>query len=223
MTPALLRLLPWFYAATAAGFMVLKILIPANPATALVKVLPALSLALAFLLLYPAPARQRGLLAAAALACAIGDVILDIDRVTLFVPGLAAFLLGHLGFLVSFALNRDPACRRRWIIPLFLLLPATIAALIFPRLDRLMLPVMVYLLVISAMTVLAILSRHRRLTIIGSILFVASDAMIALSRFVFDGQPSAYFSIPVYFTGLFLLAWGILKPRVAPGAGMNNS
>jgi len=198
------------YVAAAVSFMLVKIFIPDFTASFVIKVIPALTLSAAILVTGPLALPQKIALLAGALFCGAGDVILDIDRVRLFVPGLAAFLLGHVGFIIFFwmrLVSKSP--RRVWIIPV-LLFSLAMAFMLAPKLGSLLVPVMLYLVVITLMTVLAIVADVRPIAAIGAFVFMLSDAMIALAKFVFNGHPSPLFTIPVYFTGLFLLGFGIL-------------
>ncbi|HDS05500.1 MAG TPA: lysoplasmalogenase [Deltaproteobacteria bacterium] len=198
------------YVAAAVIFMLVKIFIPDFMASFVIKVIPALTLAAAILVTGQLALPQKIAMLAGALFCGAGDVILDIDRVRLFVPGLAAFLLGHVAFIIFFwmrLVSKSP--RHVWMIPVLLFSLAMVFVLA-PKLGSLLVPVMLYLVVITLMTVLAIVSDVRPLAAIGAFVFMLSDAMIALAKFVFNGHPSPLFTIPVYFTGLFLLGFGIL-------------
>mgnify|MGYP001056441671 CR=1 FL=1 len=97
------------YIAAAVLFMVIKIFAPEFTRSFTIKVIPALSLALAILFTRSINISQRMAMLAGALFCGAGDVILDINRVRFFVPGLAAFLLGHVGFLALFWMRRVSA------------------------------------------------------------------------------------------------------------------
>jgi alkenylglycerophosphocholine hydrolase len=200
------------YITSAIVFMAVKIFTPNFTGSFVIKVIPALSLSLAVLLAGPMKISHRIAMLTGALFCGAGDVILDIDRVRFFVPGLAAFLLGHIGFLALFWMRRSFAGSRRvWAIPV-LLVALTMAIVLIPRLGPFMAPVLAYLAVITIMTVLAIMSDVRPMAAAGAGLFMLSDALLALAKFVFNGQPSPLFTIPVYFAGLFLLGFGILIP-----------
>jgi uncharacterized membrane protein YhhN len=199
------------YLAAAVVFMLVKILAPGFTLSFAIKVIPALSLALATLLVSPMKTFQRIAMLVGALFCGAGDVILDIDRVRLFVPGLAAFLLGHVGFLVLFWMRRMPKNPRRiWTIPI-LIFALVMAFVLIPRLSSLLIPVLAYLVVITLMTVLAIMSDVHPMAAVGAFVFMISDALLALAKFVWDGQPSPHVTIPVYFAGLFLLGFGVLR------------
>ncbi len=178
--------------------------------TFIVKVLPALSLAGAVLFSGRLSGKEQLAMLMGALFCGAGDVILDIDRVRLFVPGLAAFLLGHIAFLVFFLFRFDwNNPRKLWSLPI-LLFTGSMAWLLVPHLGSLLLPVVLYLLVITAMTASAFFARVHLLAAVGAGIFMLSDALLALAKFIFDGSPSPAVSIPVYFTGLFLLGFGVL-------------
>jgi len=198
------------YITSAVVFMAVKIF--GLTGSFVIKVIPALSLSLAILFTRPMKSSHRIAMLTGALFCGAGDVILDIDRVRFFVPGLAAFLLGHIGFLALFWMRRSFAGSRRvWVITV-MLVAITMAIILIPRLGPLMAPVLAYLAVITIMTVLAIMSDVRPMAAAGAGLFMLSDALLALAKFVFNGQPSPLFTIPVYFAGLFLLGFGILIP-----------
>jgi uncharacterized membrane protein YhhN len=200
------------YITSAVVFMAVKIFTPGLTGSFVIKVIPALSLSLAILFTRPMKSSHQIAMLTGALFCGAGDVILDIDRVRFFVPGLAAFLLGHIGFLALFWMRRSFAgSRRAWAIPVMLVALA-MAVILIPKLGSLMAPVLAYLIVITIMTGLAIMSDVRPMAAAGAGLFMLSDALLALAKFVFNGQPSPLFTIPVYFAGLFLLGFGILIP-----------
>ncbi len=201
------------YVSSAALFLLVFCFLQPFLGRFILKAIPALSLALAFFVAQGLDGWQRWSLIAGALFCGVGDIILDIDRVRLFVPGLVAFLLGHAGFLVFFFLRRDKKSPRRvWLLP-FLVFPATMIAVLVPYLDRLLIPVLVYLIIISLMTGFAIISDLHIQAVLGALVFMLSDALLALAKFVFHGFPGPEFTITIYFAGLFLLGFGCLKTR----------
>lgn len=137
---------------------------------------------LGFLLLYAAqgPAASWYLLAALTLSL-LGDVYLMLPG-DLFVAGLVAFLLAHLAYIADFHVTL-PA-RALWFVvvalaatPLALRIVRAIAA------PPLRLAVAVYMAVIALMVASAIASWELT-ALAGALLFMASDAMIAIDRFV---------------------------------------
>ena len=105
-----------------------------------------------------------------------------------FVPGLAAFLFAHLAYIVGFRIEGG---RVWWVIGLFVairvaLLPVTVRLLASIKqkgLDDLAAPVRAYAIVICGMVAAAI-ATGEPLAIVGALLFIFSDFLIAWSRFV---------------------------------------
>jgi len=146
----------------------------------------------------------------AALACSLaGDVLLMLPR-DLFVPGLSAFLAGHVLFVVGLLQPPSPLGS-----PPFAFSPAGLAAaavvvaavaavpafLIFRSLWRtgqrqLVAPVAVYLGAIGTMAVLAA-NVGVPAAAVGGALFVVSDAVLALNRFV---RPLPHGDVAVHVT-----------------------
>jgi uncharacterized membrane protein YhhN len=159
--------------------------------------------ALAFLILYAAlgPATSWALLAALVLSL-LGDVYLMLPD-ALFPAGLLAFLLGHLAYIAAF--HAAPVTRLIWfVIVAGASLPLALRILGAVREPPLRIGVGVYMAVISLMVASAIASGSLTASI-GALLFFASDAMIALRRFVtrFNGDQLAV--IVTYHLGQLLL------------------
>jgi uncharacterized membrane protein YhhN len=145
------------------------------------------ALLVAAVLLDPASATQRSWFVAALALSLVGDVFLMLpsDR---FVPGLVAFLLGHLAYIAGFWQVVDAP----WLAVAALVVLLAAGAPLLARIVRgartagqqaLVAPVLVYAAVISAMVAAAIASRQP-LAIAGAALFYASDLTIAWRRFV---------------------------------------
>jgi uncharacterized membrane protein YhhN len=116
----------------------------------------------------------------------LGDVLL-LPQVDSFVGGLGSFLLAHVAYIAAFvAVGTDG--------PLLAIAAVGIAVLLSPLAWRvvrsvrateppLVPPVVVYIVVISAMAACAIATRSL-VPALGALLFVASDAQLAWNRFV---------------------------------------
>jgi uncharacterized membrane protein YhhN len=144
----------------------------------------------------------------------LGDVMLLSDTTARFQAGLAAFLVGHLAYLVCFAvLGADDTT---WAVPgLVLTLAALTAARgVLPATHRsdglgLSVPVGIYMAVIATMTVLAWLTGEW-LIALGATVFVTSDTILAVNRFV-RPLPRARVAIMVtYHLGQALIVLGVL-------------
>ncbi|WP_212000545.1 lysoplasmalogenase [Chitinophaga sp. HK235] len=137
------------------------------------------------------PGKQRMWMYGALFSCFLGDVLLMFD--TLFLPGLGSFLVGHLFYITFFLTIRYsnppvPYCK----YPLVFLNAAIIIGFILflmPYLGNLAIPVIVYSLVISITVQSVIHAFHYRhqpaawYCLIGAILFMLSDSLIALGKF----------------------------------------
>ena len=124
---------------------------------------------------------------------AAGDVLLQFmdcrpkDREPFFRAGLGAFLIGHVFYIVAFALLGRVT---GWAVLLVAVLFAALFLLQFPaRMDLKgqKVPVYAYAAVISVMTAFAVLSfgagARGALVGLGGILFLVSDAILALIFF----------------------------------------
>ncbi len=148
----------------------------------------------------------------AALAlCIFGDVFLMLPR-DAFVPGLASFAVAQILFTISFATGDTVASR--WIMGAVIAVP--VALILWGRFSRglrasghsnLIIPVSVYVVVISAMTIGAIASGSA-LAILGAVIFMVSDSLIAESRFV-KSQP--WHSVGIMVTYHFALTGLVLS------------
>ncbi|MDR6957323.1 putative membrane protein YhhN [Pseudomonas brassicacearum] len=140
----------------------------------------------------------------------VGDVLLAWPG-DLFVFGLGAFLLAHLAYLKAYLSD----CRRPALLPLALALSigaVLLGILVSNGLGPLLVPVMVYGLVISAMLWRALArlgtevpKRSAWLAAAGALFFVFSDSVIGINRFVAPFHAAPYLIIISYWLG----QWGI--------------
>ena len=151
---------------------------------------------------------------------AAGDVLLQFmdcrpkDREPFFRAGLGAFLIGHVFYIVAFALLGRVT---GWAVLLAAVLFAALFLLQFPvrmDLNGQKVPVYAYAAVISVMTAFAVLSfgagARGALVGLGGILFLVSDAILALIFF----SPIREKSLPTwnlitYYAAQILLALSI--------------
>jgi uncharacterized membrane protein YhhN len=165
-------------------------------------------LIVAALLLRPASQGERALFLVALVLGLAGDVFLMLpDR--FLIPGIAAFLLGHLAYVVGF---RFAGFNVAGLI-IGLTIAAVTAGLLLRRIlgaleqsgrTSLRYPVLAYAIVISLMTVSATASGNL-VAAAGGLLFFFSDVIFAWYRFVKPvrwGQPV---NIVMYQTGQALL------------------
>jgi uncharacterized membrane protein YhhN len=119
--------------------------------------------------------------------CLIGDVALMqvVDR---FVLGLAAFLLGHIAFIVMFALRGFD----RWPLAIVAIVGCgALLGIVAPPIvrgaaaRRLGIPVCAYLVVISSMCVLG-WATGNWLIIVGATAFIISESILGSGQFVVE-------------------------------------
>jgi uncharacterized membrane protein YhhN len=148
--------------------------------------------------------RQR-LIIAALVFCGIGDISLEFDRFTL---GLSAFLIGHLFYAVVFWHKlRLTLLGGAMLLGIFLY-GALVINWLNPYLGEMQLPVYMYLLVIITMAVSAIAGNiNHRLVALGALLFVLSDSLIAINRFIEPVPGARYWIMVLYYAAQYLLTY----------------
>jgi uncharacterized membrane protein YhhN len=115
----------------------------------------------------------------------LGDILLMLPQ-NRFIWGLAAFLVTHLCYIVAFIPGVDLGIL--WLLPLLFTL-MVVAVILWPKLDGMRAPVLVYALVITFMAWRALARLHdldnssAALAAVGAMLFLASDALLAIERF----------------------------------------
>lgn len=158
-----------------------------------------------------APALALICLAAALALGSLGDYFLALKgEAKNFQRGLIAFLVGHFFYLAVMAprISAPNAAQYAGMAALAILALGTLAAL-WPKLGNLRLPVSAYMGVISLMA-LAALALPAPLAGLGALLFVFSDAVIAIDKF----RSPVPFRGPIiwitYYVGQVLIAANLL-------------
>lgn len=173
--------------------------------------MPALALAV---LLTARPLRGAVpvlLLAAIALSWG-GDAPLTLSGDVWFVVGLLSFLLAHVAYIALFLRLRPGGVRRlpAWTA-VFAVWYAAFLALLGPHLGGLFLPVAVYGFVLGAMAALA--GGIGGIVAVGGILFVVSDSVLALGRFLpgYAFAPHDLVVMSTYLAAQGLIALGVVR------------
>jgi uncharacterized membrane protein YhhN len=143
-----------------------------------------------------------------------GDVLLLGDSDTRFRLGLAAFLVGHLAYVVCFATLGLPAPVWAWGSAVVLTTCLVVTRDVVPATHRrggaaLSVPVAVYTAVIAAMLVLAWCTGHA-LIALGATVFAASDSVLAVDRFVRPRDWAHVVVMVTYHVGQALIVAGVL-------------
>ena len=154
----------------------------------------------------------------------IGDIILLFaDKGELyFIGGLIAFLFSHIFYIVLFNKQLKIYLKKSkiiyWIgITIIIIYLIGMMVLLMPNLGNLLLPVFVYAMTISIMLLFALkgfMNWHKPANsyiLIGAIIFVASDSILAFDKFYAPIQYSSFFIMITYLTAQYLIVMGILK------------
>ena len=157
-----------------------------------------------------APGAYRRWIGLGLLFSLLGDILLAWPG-DLFVFGLGAFLVAHLAYLKAYLSD----CRRLGLLPLlFALVTGAIllGVLMSKGLGDLLIPVAIYALAITAMLWRALARvgstvprRSAWLAAAGALVFVFSDSLIGIDRFVVKFAAAPYLIIIAYWIG----QWGI--------------
>lgn len=154
----------------------------------------------------------------------IGDIILMFtDKGEFyFIAGLIAFLLSHISYIIVFNKQLKIYLKKSQII--FWVGVTTIAIyliimmlILLPSLGDLKIPVFVYALTISIMLLFALkgfMNWQKPASIyilIGAIIFVASDSILAFDKFYASLQYSSFLIMATYLLAQYLIVTGILK------------
>ncbi|HUG24271.1 lysoplasmalogenase [Piscinibacter sp.] len=139
-----------------------------------------------------------------------------------FLPGLVAFLLAHLAYLLAFTRVARPAARLAPFV-LYALVAGAILWQLWPGVPpALRLPVVAYVVFLSAMAAQAAVvwrmsngnaeARRARVLALGGALFVASDALLAANKFHTAIPAASLWILTTYWAAQWCIAtW--LKPR----------
>ena len=157
---------------------------------------PLTTLLILWLALSAQPAvdtRYRRAVLAGLVLSLVGDVFLMLPG-DHFVPGLVAFLLAHVCYIVAFAPGSSAKARALAFVVVAAIAAGNLAVLL-PRVDAaLKIAVLAYVVVLATMAAFALarawtpavaqtLPRSARLAAIGAVFFMVSDSLLAWDRF----------------------------------------
>ena len=222
-----MRLFLCLLALTGAGLFLLGLHLELKWLTLLSKPLPVICLLL-WLRSAPASAYRHWIAVGLGFSL-LGDVLLEWPA-DLFVFGLGAFLLAHLAYLAAYL------SETRRLAPVALLAAILVAGSMFALLagaglGALLAPVLLYSLAISCMLWRALArvastataTRSAWLAAGGAVLFVLSDSLIGINRFVAPFDGARYAIILSYWLGQLGIAASVLAQRQPDACGASLS
>jgi uncharacterized membrane protein YhhN len=160
----------------------------------------------------------------------LGDVLLMLvpqnSKIPFFILGLGAFLLAQLfyssGFLSKASLSRGFLVKNKFFVLPFLIYLVGLLSILWKDLpSELCFPVSIYGMAITFMALTAfnwkgILHKEAfQWTFLGAILFVLSDSLIAINKFVISFQGAHFVIMLTYIIGQFLIVYGTQKAMIS--------
>lgn len=145
---------------------------------------------------------------------ALGDLLLALPIHNGFIYGLAAFLLAQISYAWGFNGARAQLLdtKRKGRLLFVALLCVALASAILPKTGNLLIPVALYLVAIASMIVLASLHSSTNASIFcGALLFVLSDACIAINKFIWPFSASDVAIMTTYYSAQALIVYGVLR------------
>lgn len=139
----------------------------------------------------------------------IGDVFLVKDK-QFFVQGLISFLIGHICYIVAF-----------WTAPnlpsglIYLAYIGFFLTILWKHLGKLKIPVIIYSLAIAIMSWMALsrtMENHNHQTFhafLGSLMFVASDSLLAYNKFKSPIPLAPIWILSTYFLAQWFIALSV--------------
>jgi uncharacterized membrane protein YhhN len=170
----------------------------------------------AILQVHPLPRYYRFVLVGLVLGL-VGDICLAIPGATAFRAGLVAFLAGHILYVCAFATLSRPASWLHAGNLVIFIVSGSIFWWLLPHLGAMLIPVTLYIVVISVMVsgAWAVFRNDdvRRagawVILIGAILFYVSDIFVARDRFMVNEFLNRLMGLPLYYSAQFLLAFSV--------------
>jgi alkenylglycerophosphocholine/alkenylglycerophosphoethanolamine hydrolase len=147
----------------------------------------------------------------------LGDLFLEFERLNhvrlYFELGIAAFLLGHVIYVWAFLVAEHKFVRSgaknivRTLAPVWLVAVAVFGAILrFGHIEAaLVAPVFVYAMTIMTMLGVALVLKDQWVTF-GALLFVCSDLLLAVDRFVVPVPQSTFLIMTTYYGAQFFIA-----------------
>ena len=202
------RLLIGIFTAAALSYL-LMLSIPDYTLQPLHKALPI------FILLFVvlrSSVKRKMLLSIALLFSAIGDICLALSFEHQFQAGLGAFACAQLSYFVFFIKEASWTKHKRTAISLIAIVFIAVGSVIVPSTGELMWLVLFYTSTLMLMTCSAVLwSRSSYLPIVGAGVFVLSDSLIAINKFVIPLPLESYLIMVTYYVAQCCIVLGVLS------------
>ncbi len=138
-----------------------------------------------------------------------------------FIAGLASFLLAHIVYIIVFNRERKKQLGN-WIFPLLTgAYGFGLFSLLHNKLEEMLIPVILYMIVILLMANTSFLRSNRDsqtsylLVFVGALFFMLSDSLLAINMFYKSLPLSNIWIMTTYAIAQFLIVYGIVKQKTS--------
>ena len=146
---------------------------------------------------------------------ALGDFLLDYDRINWFIFGLGAFLFAHVFYLLSFKPISLTLLKKR-VIYLFIysIYGLVMFTMIASSLGTLFIPVLIYMSVLLLMGITSLISeKSNKWLIIGGLSFIISDSILGVNKFYYSVENAHVYIMISYYFAQYALVKGIFAKK----------
>ena len=186
------------------------------PGHFIIKAVPVLTLSV--LALTKVAALKGKLLFTALVLSAGGDIALALggEQEMIFTIGLGLFLVAHVVYIVAFSRDFKVQRSRIPIVIVLIAYAVAIAVIMTPSLKDMMIPVYVYMVVITLMGVFAAFRGPKSVLVLcGAISFIISDSILAINKFMVAVPGADYLVMVTYYAAQLLIVLGFLRDESA--------
>ena len=153
----------------------------------------------------------------------LGDVMLLFEEIKpiYFMLGLVSFLLAHITYILIFSKSSQDFKPRIFTYStgfLLVLYGILLLLLMWPGLGDLMIPVTIYTTIIMIMAITALFRKANgtSLVLIGAMLFVASDSLLALNKFYQPFVAAGFWTMLTYILAQYFIVTGMISYFSSP-------
>lgn len=149
--------------------------------------------------------------------CLIGDVFLALPQKIMFPLGLISFLFGHVFYIFAFIHVAEVSEWFSFESLIIFIISGWIYFRLRPHLEKMMIPVLLYIIVITIMFcgAWAVFGTKgwnfagTSALVLGAVCFYLSDIFVARDRFIQKEFLNQLIGLPLYYAGQFLLAFSV--------------
>lgn len=159
----------------------------------------------------------------------VGDVLLMFanQHALFFILGLISFLIAHLAYIILFQRQNkiNENNNYLWFIPFVIIYLVTILRILWPFLNEMKIPVLVYAIVISLMLLMSIKAYFQwekpsnLWVLIGALLFVISDSILAINKFHSPVLMSSFWIMSTYLGAQFCIMTSLTNNKKTASFG----